>query len=77
MNCKHCGKLLERSIEGEPVCESCWSRGQMSAEERADNDEIEYWMTHCNETGCEKLLRTAIEQDTLFCKDHQYEGEDE
>lgn len=70
--CKKCGKPLAQSIEGELICERCWTKQQMSPEEQQHNAEIEYWTTHCNEEGCGALLRTKREKDTLFCHKHEY-----
>lgn len=72
--CKHCSTPVEQAIEGELICNRCWSRGQMSAEERKDNDEIEYALSHCNETGCEACLRTEGERQSGYCRAHMDSG---
>jgi hypothetical protein len=78
MICKECQKPVFQAIEGELICESCWSWGQMSTEERERNEEIDYMLTHCNENDCEALLCTKKERETLFCKKHyaQFDNED-
>lgn len=54
MNCK-CGKPVEKAIEGEIICENCWSWGQMSAEDR-ESVKIQIWFeNHC--AGCEKKCK--------------------
>ena len=35
MNCKECRRIIERAIEGELICASCWARAQMSDEDLA------------------------------------------
>lgn len=57
-SCKHCGRPVERAIEGELVCEACWSREQQTEEERQADAEIAQWerwsRSHCED--CEKPL---------------------
>ena len=53
--CKRCGKPVERSIEGELVCERCWLRGEadpaLLAEEEALRRAVAASPTHCPDCG--------------------------
>lgn len=71
--CKYCGKPVEQAIEGELICSRCWNRSQMSAEEQAESDEIEWMMTHCNDNDCKVVLKFPDEKESLFCRKHQIE----
>ena len=44
MICKECDSPIERLIEGERICEPCWTRGQMTEEELALEAEAETYM---------------------------------
>jgi hypothetical protein len=39
--CKHCGRSIDKSIEGERICNSCWASSQMSIEEKYHAGEIQ------------------------------------
>lgn len=55
MNCKECGRPVERAIEGELICEDCWTKGQMSEEELAFDEAVNWFRTHCAQ--CEKEFK--------------------
>ena len=44
MICKECERPIERHIEGEPICETCWTRGQMTDEELANEAEAKAYL---------------------------------
>lgn len=64
-HCKSCGCIVEATIEGELVCSPCWSRSQMTEEERNTNDEIEHALTHC--ADCNKRLKGEEEHKNMRC----------
>jgi hypothetical protein len=44
-HCKQCGDPVERAIEGELICEDCWTLNQMSSEEAAREHEAQVWLS--------------------------------
>lgn len=54
MNCKHCGRIVETSIEGELICQRCWDEQQMPDEEQAMQADIRWYNSHCQD--CDKPL---------------------
>lgn len=55
MNCRYCNYPIERTIEGEPVCPTCWTGRQMTSEELEYDKYVEAYhrwsRTHCEECG--------------------------
>jgi len=52
--CKHCGRPVERTIEGELVCADCYSQLELTEEQRRERAEMQYYLTHCQE--CDRPL---------------------
>jgi hypothetical protein len=66
MNCKKCGKPVEKAIEGECICVDCWTLAQMSVDDIQAMKEREWFDTHC--PGCEQTFKTKQEKEAGYCK---------
>ena len=71
--CKHCGKPVEIAIEGELICNACWTRSQQSSESIELDETIEFMTTHC--ANCERLRGGLQELDWGYCHTCQRENE--
>jgi hypothetical protein len=65
--CKECRASVELAIEGELICEDCWTMGQWSEEEWAMYRELLWFKTHC--LVCEEQFSsTTIERYGGYCQ---------
>ncbi len=46
--CKHCGKPVERTIEGELICEQCYASLTEDTPSKEDLEAMRYYYTHCS-----------------------------
>jgi hypothetical protein len=68
--CKECKVEIERTIEGELICESCWNRHE-DPEGAEVSAQIHYALTHC--CDCDNPLKTAREKENMRCNKCQNE----